>query len=122
MTQLASSKKKTKNGFEQGIQRYQAQNYNGYSLKSLCYKSKYNRIIERNYNLIWLKAQAETLLASEQGIAKRKQRCHDVEAVFGNIEQHMSFNRFMLRGIDKVNVEIGLMAVAHSLKKYSLTW
>ncbi|MEP1489633.1 MAG: hypothetical protein ABJL44_02465 [Algibacter sp.] len=27
----------------------------------------------------------------------------------------------MLRGIDKVNVEIGLIAMAHNLKKYSLT-
>ena len=62
----------------------------------------------------------KTLLASEQGIAKRKQRCWDVEAVFGNIKHNMNFKRFILRGIDKVNVEIGLIAMAHNLKKYSL--
>ncbi len=90
-------------------------------LRSLCHKFKYNRIIERNHNLIRLKSQARTLLTSEQGIAKRKQRCWDVEAVFGNIKQNMNFKRFMLRGIDKVNVEIGLIAMAHNLKKYSLT-
>jgi hypothetical protein len=54
-------------------------------------------------------------------LKKRKQRCWDVEAVFGNIKQNMNF-RFMLRGIDKVNVEKGLIAMAHNLKKYSLTF
>jgi transposase len=120
MTNIGSYKKKTKNGFEQEFHRYQAQNCKGCPLRSLCHKSKTNRIIERNYNLIRLKAKARTLLTSEQGIAKRKQRCWDVEAVFGNIKHYMNFKRFMLRGIDKVNVEIGLIAMAHNLKKYSL--
>ncbi|TWO32199.1 IS1182 family transposase [Seonamhaeicola sediminis] len=121
MTNIGSHKKKTKNGFEQEIHRYQAQNCNGCPLRGLCHKSKHDRIIERNYNLMRLKAKARTLLTGEQGIAKRKQRCWDVEAVFGNIKHNMNFKRFMLRGIDKVRVEIGLIAMAHNLKKYSLT-
>jgi transposase len=120
MTNIGSYKKKTKTGFEQTITRYQAQNCNGCPLRGLCHKSKYNRIIERNYNLSRLKAQARTKLTSKKGMEKRKQRCWDVEAVFGNIKQNMGFKRFMLRGIDKVNVEIGLIAMAHNLKKYSL--
>tara|TARA_R110002126_G_scaffold75315_1_gene187876 strand:- start:13905 stop:14264 length:360 start_codon:yes stop_codon:yes gene_type:complete len=112
--------KKAKNGFEQEVHRYQAQNCNGCPLRTSCHKSKYNRIIERNYNLIRLKSKARTLLNSEQGIAKRKQRCWDVEAVFGNIKQNMNFKRFMLRGINKVNVEIGLITMAHNLNKFSL--
>ena len=120
MNHIGSYKKKTKNGFEQELHLYQAQNCKSCPLRSLCHKSKYNRIIERNYNLIRLKAKAKSLLTSEKGIAKRKQRCWDVEAVFGNIKQNMNFKRFMLRGIDKVKVEIGLIAMAHNLKKYSL--
>ena len=120
MHNIGCYKKKTKNGFEQTITRYQAQNCNGCPLRSPCHKSKHDRIIERNYNLVRLKAKARTLLTSEQGIAKRKQRCWDVEAVFGNIKHNMNFKRFMLRGIDKVSVEIGLIAMAHNLKKYSL--
>ncbi len=50
---------------------------------------------------------------------KRKQRCWDVEAVFGNIKQNMNFKRFMLRGIEKVTIETGLIALAHNLKKYT---
>jgi len=120
MTHIGTYQRNTKNGFTQEIHRYQAQNCKGCPLRSLCHKSKSNRIIERNYNLIRLKSQAKKLLTSEQGIAKRKQRCWDVEAVFGNIKQNMNFKRFMLRGIEKVNVEIGLIAMAHNLKKYSL--
>ncbi len=122
MKNIGSYKRKTKNNFEQTITRYQAQNCKGCPLRSLCHKSKDNRIIERNYNLIRLKSQAKALLTSEQGIKKRKQRCHDVEAVFGNIKQNMNFKRFLLRGIEKVNVEIGLIAMAHNLKKFSLTF
>ncbi|MFV0573184.1 MAG: IS1182 family transposase [Xanthomarina gelatinilytica] len=120
MTNIGSYKKQTKTGFEQTLTRYQAQNCNGCPLRGLCHKSKNNRIIERNYNLIRLKSKAKTKLISEQGIEKRKQRCWDVEAVFGNIKQNMNFKRFMLRGIDKANVEIGLIAMAHNLKKFSL--
>ena len=120
MANIGSYKKKTKIGFEQTITRYQAQNCKGCPLRSLCHKAKYNRIIERNYNLMRLKAKARSMLISEKGVEKRKQRCWDVEAVFGNIKQNMGFKRFMLRGIDKVNVEIGLIAMAHNLKKFSL--
>ncbi len=43
-----------------------------------------------------------------------------LSAVFGNIKQNMNFRRFMLRGIDNVNVETGHIAMAHNLKKYGL--
>lgn len=55
MRNIGSYKKKTKNGFEQEIYRYQAQNFHGCPLRGLCHKFKYNRIIERNYHIIRLK-------------------------------------------------------------------
>jgi hypothetical protein len=39
-----------------------------------------------------------------QGIEKRKQRCCDTEPVFANIKNNHHFKRFMLRGLNKVNV------------------
>jgi transposase len=121
MTNIGTYERETANGFKQLVNRYQAQNCNGCSLRSQCHKMKDNRIIDRNYNLIRLKDQAQKLLLSEEGIRKRKQRCWDVEAVFGNIKHNMNFKRFMLRGLDKVNVEIGLIALAHNLRKFTLT-
>ncbi|MGS2762073.1 transposase [Sinomicrobium sp. M5D2P9] len=32
----------------------------------------------------------------------------------------MDFKRFMLRGLDKVETEIGLVAMAHNLKKVGI--
>ena len=49
-----------------------------------------------------------------------KKRCWDIEAIFGNIKQNMGFKRFMLRGMEKVETEFGLIAMAHNLKKLSL--
>lgn len=121
MTNIGTYKRETANGFKQTVNRYEAQNCNGCPLRSQCHKMNNNRIIERNYNLIKLKNQAKSLLLSEEGIKKRKQRCWDVEAVFGNIKHNMNFKRFTLRGLDKVNIEIGLIALAHNLRKFSLT-
>ncbi|GAA3558956.1 IS1182-like element ISBf5 family transposase [Snuella lapsa] len=121
MQSIGSYTKQTKNGFTQTIHGYQAKNCNGCPLRGSCHKAKGNRIIERNYNLQRLKQKARTLLTSEEGIKKRKQRPWDVEAVFGNIKHNMNFKRFLLRGMDKVTTEIGLIAMAHNLKKFSLT-
>jgi len=116
---IGQYQRKTQTRFTQTIHRYQAQNCKGCPLRGMCFKAKGNRIIERNHNLIRLKKKAKKLLISDKGIEKRKQRCWDVEAVFGNIKQNMNFKRFMLRGLDKVNVEMGLIALAHNLKKAS---
>ncbi len=82
---------------------------------------KQNRTIEINHRLVRLKAKAKQKLLSPEGIAHKKQRCWDVEAVFGNIKHNMNFKRFMLRGLEKVETEIGLIAMAHKLKKVTLT-
>ena len=76
-----------------------------------------NRIIEIYHQLNQLRQQANEKLLNEEGIKKRKQRCHDVEPVFANIKNNHGFKRFMLRGKQKVTIETGLLAVAHNLRK-----
>lgn len=117
MKKIGSYKKKTDTGFEQEYVRYQAKNCENCPLRSVCHKSKDNRIIDVNHELIRLKAKAKELLLSEEGVKHRKQRPADVEPVFGNIKQNKNFKRFLLRGIKKVEVEIGLIALAHNLAK-----
>jgi len=114
MENIGTHQKKTANGYLQTITRYQAKNCEGCTLRGLCHKAKGNRIVERNHNLVRLKAKAKQKLLSEDGIAHRKQRCWDIEAIFGNIKQNMNFKRFMLRGIDKVETEFGLIAMEAS--------
>ncbi|MFA8439113.1 transposase [Pueribacillus sp. YX66] len=41
----------------------------------------------------------------------------EVESVFGHIKANRSFRRFSLRGLDKVHVEFGIVAMTHNLLK-----
>lgn len=107
----------TASGFKQTNTCYTAKNCEDCPLRGTCHKAAGNRTIEVNHNLNRLKQQADELLKSEQGIKKRKQRCFDTEPVFANIKHNHHFKRFMLRGINKVSVETGLLALAHNLRK-----
>ncbi len=106
-----------KNGFKQTISRYQAKNCNGCPLRDECHQQKGNRVIEVNHNGNRLKSKAEKRLKSRRGIEKRKKRCFDTEPVFGNIKHNHGFKRFMLKGLEKVSIETGLLALAHNLRK-----
>ncbi|WP_439582534.1 transposase, partial [Dyadobacter bucti] len=86
-------------------------------LNGACHKSQGDRVIQINVNLERQKRQADELLKSEEGVAKRKKRCFDVEPVFGNIKNNHSFRRFMLRGKQKVEIEWGLIAMAQNIRK-----
>ena len=41
----------------------------------------------------------------------------DVETVIGNIKHNLNFKKFLLRGLRKVNIEAGLISIAHNLIK-----
>jgi transposase len=117
MKKIGTHTSKTKTGFRQTITRYQAKNCAGCPLRAACHQQKGNRIIEVNHNLNRLKQKADKRLKTKRGIQKRKQRCFDTEPVFANIKHNHNFKRFMLRGIEKVSIETGLLALAHNLRK-----
>ena len=117
MENIGTHSRISPNGFVQQVTKYEAKNCAGCPLNGACHKSKGNRVIEINRELLRLKEQAQDLLLSEEGIKKRKQRCHDVEPVFGNIKNNHGFKRFMLRGKEKVAIEAGLLGLAHNLRK-----
>ena len=112
-----SHQTKTKTGFVQTIHRYQAANCNDCPLRGVCHKAKGNRIIEVNHALNHYKQQVQENLKSEQGIYHRKKRPCDVEPVFTNIKNNHHFKRFMLRTKPKTEIETGLLALAHNLRK-----
>lgn len=107
----------TATGYKQEVTKYQTNKCNGCPLQRQCNKGTSIKTIELNHNLNRLKDKANKRLKTKKGIKKRKQRCHDVEPVFGAIKYNHHFKRFMLRGIDKVTVEMGLLALAHNLRK-----
>jgi len=117
MHRIGSRKSNTSSGYAQTYAQYQAKNCHGCPLRGQCFKAQGNRIVEINHNLRAHKQKVRKNLTSEKGIAHRRQRPADVEAVFGAIKHNKGFRRFMLRGIDKVEIEAGLLAIAHNLAK-----
>lgn len=117
MEKVSQTKRKTKTGFVQNIDIYEAKNCVGCPLRGICHKAKSNRRIQRNANLERLKAKVRNLLLSEQGIEKRGRRCAEVEGSFGQLKQNKGFRRLMLRGKEKVEIEIGLLALSMNLAK-----
>ena len=116
---IGTKKNKSELGYISILTRYQALNCQECPLRGLCHKSKNNRIIEVNYKLQEYKRQARERLLSEQGIYHRGKRCIEPEAVFAQIKHNSQFNRFRLRGLQKVNIEFTLVAIAHNLRKWS---
>lgn len=117
MNHIGWSIEETKGGYAQIKDKYEAKNCDKCFLKDACHQQDGNRIIEVANNYRRLKQKAEKRLKTKKGVEKRKQRCFDTEPVFGNIKHNHHFKRFMLRGIEKVSVETGLIALAHNLRK-----
>lgn len=89
-------------------------------LKPQCTQAKGNRRIQVSFKLREYQQQARTNLLSEQGIELRKKRGIDVETPFGNIKHNMGYRRFLLRGLKKVEVEWGLVCIAHNMRKLAV--
>lgn len=83
-----------------------------------CTKSKGGRSIWRRLVDKKIK-QMRSKLDSESGKAIYAKRKHIVEPVFGHIKSVLGFTGFHLRGLEKVNAEFKLVAIAHNLKKIS---
>lgn len=117
MIKVKEGQRKTANGFIQQLTYYQARNCQGCPLRGMCHKSVGNRIIEVNHQLNAYRKQVKQRLTSERGLFHRSQRPQEVEAVFGHIKSNRKFNRFMLKGLQKTEIEIGLLSLAHNIRK-----
>lgn len=105
------------NGYSSRERIYECESCAKCSLREQCHKSKTNRQIRIRPGLKAHRSEVKNLLVSEKGVKLRSLRGVEVESVFGQIKQNMGFRRFLLRGLQKVNVEWGLICCAHNLKK-----
>jgi len=118
MTFKEKKKITTDNDYTRTIYLYQAQNCKGCPIRGVCNKKgEYNRTIQVSHKLNKFKAKARELLLSEKGIKHRSKRPVDVEPIFGFFKHNRGFRRFFLRGLEKVDIEIGLLSVASNLLK-----
>jgi hypothetical protein len=110
-------KRTNDNGYEQTLRGYRSQECNGCPVRNLCFKAKGDRRIEINRKLLEYKRKARELLKSEKGIEYRRQRPVDVESVFGIIKHNKNYRKFLTRGLEKTQIEFGLIALSHNLAK-----
>ncbi|WP_076238518.1 transposase [Paenibacillus sp. FSL H7-0331] len=76
----------------------------GCPLKSQCTKAEGNREVKVSLNYLRLKKQAREKLRSEDGYALAVRRVIEPEPVFGDMKNNRGFKRFLLRGLQKVNL------------------
>lgn len=117
MELAGQGKRVSSNGYQSSVNYYEAKRCEDCPLRGMCHKSKGNRSIEVNPRLNELKAKARELLTSEKGKEHRSKRPIEVEAVFGQMKSNNKFTRFTLRSLKKANIEFGLMALGHNLRK-----
>jgi len=111
---------KTRNGYLSERRFYESNHCETCPLKPQCTQAKGNRRIQVSFKLRAYQQQARENLLSEQGVELRKKRAVDVETPFGNIKQNMGFRRFLLRGMKKVEIEWGLVCMAHNMRKLAV--
>lgn len=114
---------KSDNGYKSRVRVYECLNCAGCPFRDQCVKSKdpfTNRRIYINRRLNELKTKARENLCSEKGLEMRSLRPIEPESVFGDIKGNFGVRRFLLKGLKKVNIEWGLLSIAHNLRKLAV--
>jgi len=121
LTYQYSSHPKTDNGYRGERRCYEAHDCTGCPLKEQCTKAQGNRKVYLGFQLKAWRQQARENLTSETGKKLRSLRGVDVESVFGRLKEDWGFRRFLLRGLEKVKTECGLLCIAQNMAKLAVS-
>jgi hypothetical protein len=111
---------RSENGYLSTVRVYESEDCTGCPYRARCVKREgedATRRIHVNRNLEELKKQARDRLNSEMGQEMRRKRPTEVESVFGDIKGNYGVRRFLLRGLEKVTTEWGLLCIGHNMRK-----
>jgi transposase len=117
MEHVGHEKSVNDNGYVSWTDTYRAQRCDGCPLRCRCFKEEGNRTIRINHRLWKYKKKAFGLLTSEKGIRHRRRRAVEPEPVFGQIKANKQYRRFRHRGLAKVGMDFGILAMAFNLQK-----
>jgi transposase len=112
--------RETDNGYRGERRCYEAEDCSGCPLKAQCTKAKGNRRVELSFQLKAWRPQASLNLTSDNGKKLRSLRGVEVESVFGRLKEDWGFRRFLLRGLEKVKTEFGLLCIAQNMGKLAV--
>lgn len=106
-------------GYTTVVRRYRTDECEGCPLRVRCLKNPENthRTLQVNPELVRHRQRADFVLATQLGDALIRRRGVEIETVFGSIKRNMGFNRFTLRGLAGVTLEMRLVAMGHNLAK-----
>ncbi|MFB4166315.1 IS1182 family transposase, partial [Alteribacillus sp. JSM 102045] len=104
------SRRTDKYGYRRDFKIYECESCEGCPFKADCTTAKGNRKIYYNPVYEELKAKEANKLKSKDGRTLYARRKTDVESVFGHVKQNLGYQRFLLRGLEKVHVEFGWVA------------
>lgn len=117
MVQISCKNPQSELGYKAHSKLYQATDCSRCPLRKQCHNADENRIIRVNHTLNEYKRTVRELLTSQRGMLHRSRRPIEPEAVFGHIKADRMFRRFRLRSLEKVNIEFGIVALAHNIRK-----
>ena len=104
-------------GYQRKVRRYQAHSCSSCPARELCCRGQGNRSISMSPQWERYKQQARQNLESEQGKQLRKRRGSEIETVFAHMKFNKKYPRFHRRGIEKIDLEVGLLSIAHNIEK-----
>jgi len=110
-------KQKTKSGYEREVTYYECENCEGCPYRKKCTRAKGNRKLQVSKKFIAQRAKSLERITSPEGIVLRMNRSIQSEGAFGTVKQNYGFRQFLLRGHEKVSVEIQLLAMAYNINK-----
>lgn len=113
------SQRTDKYGFKRDFKVYKAEKYtlDQQLNPNALTKSGYVKMIYVNPSWEYYKSKQRDLLSSPETGKIYGQRKIDVEPIFGKMKACLHFNRFSLRGSDKVNKEMGIVVMALNVLK-----
>ncbi len=117
------SHRKDKYGYERNFKIYQCEDCTGCEYRNKCTKAKEgnNRILMVNEKWEEQKEYIREQLSEEETGSIYRKRKIEVEPVFGYLKANLRFTRFSVRGMDKVENEIGFALMAVNLRKLTVS-
>lgn len=117
LTYRRTFQKRTANGYISEQRLYECADCADCPSKAQCTRAAGNRRVHVSMSLLKYRERARRNLLSEEGKYLRSRRGVEVESVFGRLKHNWGFRRFMLRGLEKVKTEWGLLCMAHNMAK-----
>lgn len=126
LTAVATTKRRSENGYQQEVTVYQCSDCKGCPVKGKCIKQKKtdktsleDRVKRLNVSKYFTQQREvmEQKICTEEGILLRVNRSIQAEGVFAMVKEDMNFRRFMMRGHRNVSVEWHLISMAYNIMK-----